>query len=84
MSDVREDPLYQRALERAAKELDVERNGIGDAGAVALAKAVESGQCQLTSLNVAGNRIGEAGAGALAEAVASGQGHGPQNISGAL
>ena len=29
-------------------------NGIGDAGAVALSKALESGNCKLTSLNVCG------------------------------
>ena len=29
-------------------------NGIGEAGAVALSKGVESGNCKLTSLNVSG------------------------------
>ena len=32
---------------------DASGNGIGDAGAVALAKALESGQCQLQSLVLA-------------------------------
>ena len=29
-------------------------NGIGEAGAVAVSKALESGNCKLTSLNVSG------------------------------
>ena len=33
---------------------DVAGNGIGEAGAVALAKALESGQCTLKSLNLDG------------------------------
>ena len=33
---------------------DASENNIGDAGAVALAKALESGQCKLESLNLAG------------------------------
>ena len=33
---------------------DVAGNGIGEAGAVALAKALESGQCKLESLNLEG------------------------------
>ena len=32
------------------ESLQLAHNGIGDAGAVALAKALESGQCTLTSL----------------------------------
>ena len=32
---------------------DVAGNGIGEAGAVALAKALESGQCKLENLNLA-------------------------------
>ena len=32
--------------------MDATGNGIGDAGAVALAKALESGQCKLESLNL--------------------------------
>ena len=32
--------------------MDATANGIGDAGAVALAKALESGQCKLESLNL--------------------------------
>ena len=32
--------------------MDATVNGIGDAGAVALAKALESGQCQLKSLDL--------------------------------
>ena len=34
--------------------MDATGNGIGDAGAVALAKALESGQCQLESLILVG------------------------------
>ena len=33
--------------------MDATVNDIGDAGAVALAKALESGQCKLESLNLA-------------------------------
>ena len=54
MSDVREDPLYQRALERAAKELDVTGESLvpcrlrgricaGPAGCVRGAGAVRGG-----------------------------------------
>ena len=48
-------------------------NRIGDAGAVALAKALESGKCLLTSLDLRHNIIGRAGAAALAKALESGQ-----------
>ena len=34
--------------------MDATDNGIGDAGGVALAKALESGQCQLESLDLSG------------------------------
>ena len=34
--------------------MDATDNGIGDAGAVALAKALESGQCTLESLDLSG------------------------------
>ena len=37
-------------------------NRIGDAGAVAVAKALESGQCQLQSLDVGGESMCLAGA----------------------
>ena len=37
--------------------MDVTGNGIGDAGAVALAKALESGQCQLKSLDLHGESV---------------------------
>ena len=37
---------------------DAADNSIGEAGAVALAKALESGQCKLESLDVAYNSIG--------------------------
>ena len=36
---------------------DASDNGIGEAGAVALAEAVTSGQCQLTSLDVSGESL---------------------------
>ena len=36
-------------------------NGIGEAGAVAVAKALESGQCQLKSLDVTGESMRLAG-----------------------
>merc|ERR1719218_279873 len=52
---------------------DASDNNIGEAGAVALAKALASGQSQLQSLNLQDNNIGEAGAVALAKALASGQ-----------
>ena len=34
--------------------MDATGNGIGDAGGVALAKALESGQCKLESLDLTG------------------------------
>ena len=37
--------------------VDATDNGIGDAGAVALAKALESGQCQLKSLDLNGESV---------------------------
>ena len=37
--------------------MDATVNGIGDAGAVALAKALESGQCQLQSLDLRGESM---------------------------
>ncbi len=46
-------------------------NGIGDAGAAALAAAVK-GHATLARLDLSGNGIGEAGAGALAEALLRG------------
>ena len=48
-------------------ELDLSRNGIGDAGAAALAKAVEINST-LTELNLRANGIGDSGAAALAKA----------------
>ena len=44
--------------------MDASDNGIGDAGAVALAKALESGQCQLESLNLGGEFVCLAACGA--------------------
>ena len=43
---------------------DASDNGIGDAGAVALAKALESGQCQLESLDLNGESVCLAACGA--------------------
>ena len=37
--------------------MDATDNGIGDAGAVALAKALESGQCQLDTLDLRGESM---------------------------
>ena len=48
-------------------------NNIGDAGLIALAKAVESGAlAQLIRLDMDKNQIGDAGLAALAKAVESG------------
>lgn len=53
--------------------MDAAGNEIDDAGAVALAKVLESGQSQLKSLEISDNKIGDAGAVALAKALESGQ-----------
>ena len=42
--------------------MDATDNGIADAGAVALAKALESGQCQLKSLDLSRESMRLAGA----------------------
>ena len=44
--------------------MDATDNGIGEAGAVALAKALESGQCQLKSLGLDGESVCLAACGA--------------------
>ena len=44
--------------------MDATGNDIGDAGAVALAKALESGQCQLESLDLASESVCLAACGA--------------------
>ena len=52
--------------------MDATGNGISDAGAVALAKALESGQCQLKSLNLNRESVCLAACGAVLCAFRSG------------
>ena len=66
--------LYWRciALRRRTLNLSIPGiGGIGEAGAVAVAKALESGRCLLTSLDLKNNYIGDAGAAAVAKALES-------------
>ena len=51
--------------------LSLDFNHIGDVGAAALAKAIESPNSKLTRLNLQANQIGDAGAAALARALES-------------
>jgi len=53
------------ACSPSLQEVDISRNGIGDEGAIALARALDANPPRLTLLNLAGNRVATTGGYAL-------------------
>ncbi|KAK3279471.1 hypothetical protein CYMTET_12646, partial [Cymbomonas tetramitiformis] len=62
--------LVQRLSSKAESvSFDVQGNGVGDAGAEALAAALRDAHCKLHTLDIAWNAVGAAGAESLAAAL---------------